>query len=444
MLGRRSIMVMQGTRRSPRLRALANNAKPDFGDSTTLTKKSNSRKKRAKVSKQPLKSITKPSNESCKTPLLLDISPLVRGKLIKRPSSQIRSPYVADVQILPDGPVVLAHAPALNVGGLCLPGSTVYMSIRNGGKTTHAIELVEDPSQTQRLENENGEEEDGAVLVGAHPRLGESLAEQILKLGLLKDQIGFGPAMDYDLEDDTKKKTSKKSKKSKVDIETEKVESKIYEEEERSNKALLVEEKIHRVYLRKQRTYGNSRVDFELSSGHLPSSLTNTSTSKTSIHKFDISKIGLVEVKNVVCADYSIENAPEKREKNHCVIIAEPDDSDSDTPYLRSGLFPWGLVNQTFENQKVVSARAIKHVRHLADIAKGQTGSKNKPVIQPTILFIVNRSDCVSMRACHEACPMFASELKVASESGVNVIAARIRWSRRGEAFFDSLIDVDL
>jgi hypothetical protein len=65
-------------------------------------------------------------------PPLLDLGKLVRGTLVKRPSASIRSPYVADVSLQTakkaDGNLVLAHAPALDVGGMCVPGSEVYLS----------------------------------------------------------------------------------------------------------------------------------------------------------------------------------------------------------------------------------------------------------------------------------------------------------------------------
>lgn len=95
--------------------------------------------------------------------LLLDLGTLVKGTLVKRPSATIKSPYVSDVKIVDeDGneKIVLAHSPALDVGGLCSVGTTVLMSTREGGKTSHAIELL-------LTDDANGESN---VLVGAHPQ----------------------------------------------------------------------------------------------------------------------------------------------------------------------------------------------------------------------------------------------------------------------------------
>jgi len=114
----------------------------------------------------------------------------------------------------------------------------------------------------------------------------------------------------------------------------------------------------------------------------------------------------LVEVKNVVCSDFAPEFAPKKTGPNHCVIVADDVSSEESSirEYQRYGIFPWGRVGQTFEGKKVVSERAIKHVRNLVDMIE-----KKDENIKATILFVVNRSDCERMRACHEQCPVFAA-----------------------------------
>lgn len=119
--------------------------------------------------------------------MLLDLNPLKKGILIKRPSACVRSPWVADVKLISDSTSVLAHAPALGVGGLCSPGSTLYLSARNGkvdAKTSHSIELVV---------SQGCKSSDKDVLVGAHSSLAEKLTERVLQLGLLDNIIGYGP-----------------------------------------------------------------------------------------------------------------------------------------------------------------------------------------------------------------------------------------------------------
>lgn len=341
------------------------------------------------------------SADEAANPLLLDLGILVEGVLIKRPSATIRSPYVADVQLAdsePDAPFALAHAPALDVGGLCAPNSTVLMKERPpGGKTSHSIELV-------IATGPNGDDDEDVVLVGAHPQLGEKVAEEVLRRGLLSGEIGFEAATETLPSSPKKKKkaTAKSSpKKGKADDGDD------------------VEKLAPGTYLKKQVTYGDSRVDFELTvvEEGVPS------TTKA-----------LIEVKNIVCSDYFCANAPEKKNDNHCVIIAE---EETEAKYKRTAIFPWGRLGQEFEGRKVVSARAIKHMRNLADMGK------KFATVQPIIMFVVNRSDCESVRACHEQCPVFAEELTKAKKNGVKIVAFRVKWSKDGKAYFDGVLPVD-
>jgi DNA-binding sugar fermentation-stimulating protein len=162
----------------------------------------------------------------------------------------------------------------------------------------------------------------------------------------------------------------------------------------------------------------------------------------------------LIEVKNVVCTDVKANLAPKKRGINHCVIVSETE------PYSRTALFPWGRVGQTFEGNKVVSERAIKHLRNLANLSSMPSSlSSSSPTTRtsssPTtttsstnfngiVLFVVNRSDCESMRACHEACPIFASELKAAVDKGCTVVSFKVHWTTDGKAYFDRIVPVKL
>ena len=266
-------------------------------------KRALSKNKHGKASKSKSKKPTKPPPTQSSLPapaLLYDLGPLVAGTVLRRPSATIRSPYVADIQLDDDASsVVLAHAPALDIGGLCAPGCKVLMKVRKpGGKTSHSIELV------TCLGPESGPTGSGAfsipllllppstlqlktlppssvaALVGAHPRLGEDLAKEVIKRGMMDGVDG-------------------------LDIKT-------------------------------QVTLGDSRVDFVVPS------------SSSGSH--------VIEVKNVVCADYHASTAPAKINANHCVVTS----SVPLPSYERSGLFPWGRVGQEFEGKKVVSARAIK------------------------------------------------------------------------------------
>lgn len=91
----------------------------------------------------------------------------------------------------------------------------------------------------------------------------------------------------------------------------------------------------------------------------------------------------------------------------------------------------------------MVSARAIKHVRNLAQIAETNNTEKEETV-QSVILFVINRSDCMQMRTCSEACSKFAEEVKVAVDKGVIVTSFRVRWTTEGKAFFDGMVPVSV
>ncbi|GMH68257.1 hypothetical protein TrRE_jg7538 [Triparma retinervis] len=281
---------------------------------------------------------------------LLAIGPLIRGSVVCRPSKTIRSPYVADVK-LADGSTVIAHTPALDVGGLMSPGAEVWMKVRPpGGKTSHSVELVTCKGP------ECGPE--GKALVGAHPRLAELVTKKLLETAALP----FGG---------------------------------------RDNETV-----------RSQVTLGDSRVDYVIENSDS-----------------DVSDI-ILEVKNVVCADYHTDTAPAKINANHCVVTSSVPAED----YKRFGIFPWGRVGQEFEGKKVVSERAIKHLRNLAKLEKKGEDAK--------VLFVVSRGDCDGFRACHEQCPVFAEELGKAHSAGVDVLCAKVHWNTSGDCFYDGMIDV--
>jgi len=130
-----------------------------------------------------------------------------------------------------------------------------------------------------------------------------------------------------------------------------------------------------------QKTFGNSRVDFVL--------------------EYKDGKKLLVEVKNVVCADYHKDQIPEGREKDGLYV------SEEGTPASkRSALFPHGKKKPKI---KVVSDRAIKHVHELTTLH--QKESEMHKDVSSAILFIVNRDDCQTFRPCHETDLLFAQVL---------------------------------
>ncbi|KAL7469919.1 hypothetical protein ACHAXS_010168 [Conticribra weissflogii] len=348
-------------------------------------------------------------------PPLLTLGKLVRGTLAKRPSTTIKSPYVADVTLFcpskkkdsESSTAVLAHAPALDVGGLCGVGAEVFMSERpGGGKTSHAIELVR---------TSGGKGFENGVLVGAHPRLGELIALEVLKRGLLKDEISLGNGffigpVDHIVESKTKQRVEERREE--MDTDRAEGDGAGMESETAANATKSL------IRLKQQATLGDSRVDFEM---------TITDPVQNTNHRV------IFEVKNVVCADYEAGTEPEKIGDNHCVIVAPA--SNGEYTYRRTALFPWSRSrSQTFEGKKVCSERALKHLRNLESLM-----SEN---VTSVVLFVINRADCESMRACHEACPVFRDTLEGVVKSGVKALGLRVRWSEDGECFFDGLVPV--
>ena len=117
-------------------------------------------------------------------------------------------------------------------------------------------------------------------------------------------------------------------------------------------------------------------------------------------------------------------------------------------PYIRAGLAPAGQRNQRGpEGEKVVSARAIKHIDELSAIQTGEKLCADSERLKAAILFLAIRRDVFSFRSNREACPSFANHLRKASDLGVKVLAYRVAWGtgdEEGVAFFDGALKVDL
>lgn len=134
----------------------------------------------------------------------------------------------------------------------------------------------------------------------------------------------------------------------------------------------------------------------------------------------------VMEVKQVVDTDYNSKSPPPR---DKCVYYQR-----APGPYVRSGIFPWGNSKQKGpDGENVVSARAIKHVRELTRIAKGQAKEANGETLKASVLFINNREDALQFRPNDEACPSFARYLKEAADAGVHVLARRVIWGTTGE-----------
>ena len=344
--------------------------------------------KRTGATKQSLKKSTLPDASSSATPkvsetigrrLLFSLAEndeLIKAKFVCRPSKRNRSPYVADVQLIDEDREAIAHVPSLAMGGKCVPGATLLLRPARDRKGVKVAATAVSPKfGTPKCEfiaqllyvDESSLSPSlyPPTWVGAHPSLGERIAESWLRNNLVD---GIPPV---------------------------------------SNLQTQV----------RNPCGADMRSDFLL-------------------HHTDGTK-RLVEVKTVVDTDYS-SSAPPGHMK--CRFLSEV------TPYERTGIFPWGNSNQKGpDGEKVVSARAIKHVRELTQIAQGKLKEGNE-TYQATVLFVVIRGDAEKFRPNHEACPSFLKYLKEADSAGVQVLAKRVTWGtgvNEGDCFDDIMLPIE-
>ena len=331
--------------------------------------------------------------------------------MICRPSKRNRSPYVADIQ-LEDGREAIAHVPCMDMGGKCRYGAQLLLKVatdRKGnpvGSTAVSAKFGTPKCEfiCQLLWNE---EKNFNSWVVAHPALGEKIAESIAASNLLVEHIGP-------------------------------VES--FEREVRNICG------------------SDMRTDFVLSHPNGTRSV--------------------MEVKTVVDTDVSVDAAREKLARHreavraNAVVAATTTTTSSSSsavatkvkkkkkvpdpilfvsarhPYVRAGIFPWGTCKQKGpDGEKVVSARAIKHVDELRKIALGELREKDDEVLGAAVLFVVGRKDVEYFKPNVDSCASFARHLERAKESGVKVMAHRVEWGEGhdvGKAYWGGNLVVDL
>ena len=93
--------------------------------------------------------------------------PLIKGKVLARPSKKVKSPYLADVLLLDTNKETLCHSAALGCSGHIVEGSLVWVLEKEASlaQSTHEIYLIE--------ENE--------VIIGCHPNVANKIAYRLLK-----------------------------------------------------------------------------------------------------------------------------------------------------------------------------------------------------------------------------------------------------------------------
>lgn len=303
---------------------------------------------------------------------LVELGKMELGEVLARPSARNKSPYVADVRV--GDAVAIAHAPNLDSGGKFRRGARVLCTRQPGVTATtmgaHGTPKCELVCRLLRCEErENAACEGGGVWVSAHPSLVERIALSLLENGALDDRLHASPTV-------------------KTDIKTQKM-------------------------MKRQATESVSntyRPDFAIS--HEDGTTT------------------ILEVKQVVDTDYSREFVQERAR----LQAPHPTYSPRSTPYVRAGIFPWGKRGQNGpDGEKVVSARAIEHLRELTELA-----SDKKSGVHPAVLFICSRADVEGFRPNGAACPSFAAYLERAQRAGVRVLVQKVRWGEGedlGKAF---------
>ena len=97
------------------------------------------------------------------------------GKLIKRPSKSIKSPYIADIFI--NDIETLAHCPSLGISGLLNDESKFYCSYNNDEKrkSKYTIELVYLPSTKNSY-----------VLTNTNPQFGNKIFDSIIQHNIIE------------------------------------------------------------------------------------------------------------------------------------------------------------------------------------------------------------------------------------------------------------------
>ena len=118
---------------------------------------------------------------------------VVVGELRKRPSKRNRSPYVGDVWLESEQREAIVHLPNLDMGGKCVPGAKLLLKPARDRKGNLVGKDAVSPKYgtpkcefiAQLLRYDESDLGYEPVWVGAHPSLGEKIAEQLVGRNLL-------------------------------------------------------------------------------------------------------------------------------------------------------------------------------------------------------------------------------------------------------------------
>jgi DNA-binding sugar fermentation-stimulating protein len=107
--------------------------------------------------------------------LILKLDELIEGTIIKRPSKQIKTPYVADILPINATNEILCHTAALGCCGLADVGSSILMSPIPKTSKNNKIKCE------YRVYLSIFKEREQEIIIGIHPKLAENLTELALK-----------------------------------------------------------------------------------------------------------------------------------------------------------------------------------------------------------------------------------------------------------------------
>ncbi len=109
--------------------------------------------------------------------ILLELPPLFKATVIKRPSKKIKSPFVADIQLDKDSSIALGHTPSLGCCGLADQDSNVWVRHLDSPNTKCDYQIMLSELTTKKKK----------ILVGIAPKMAEQIALQALKSNLVSN-----------------------------------------------------------------------------------------------------------------------------------------------------------------------------------------------------------------------------------------------------------------
>jgi DNA-binding sugar fermentation-stimulating protein len=116
---------------------------------------------------------------------LLSLDNLIEGRIIKRPSRLIKTPYVADVLIEETKNEILGHTAALGCCGLSDTGASVLICVSSVSKSKAKNKENLKCSHTIYLSIIRDTIHNKSEIVGIHPKLAERLVENALRMNYL-------------------------------------------------------------------------------------------------------------------------------------------------------------------------------------------------------------------------------------------------------------------